>query len=331
MAAIAPTRTSTIIPCPEDPSAEYKWVYCCGAHATEQTATGEAKMLSGEKEPGLVFYHDTKISDIIRSDDVEVQRVARLVNQLVDAIKPLISIPFDYRGLTSKTRRSITLLGHSFGAVFIRDALLRLNEEERRAISVTTFGGSVMIPNALARTVRNYIDPKDLIAKNVNTRLDPTNVLGRMQKIYHKGQELARERGVILNTHIKRALLEVFARDTYDQLDPCTTTQAENAELFGKIFILGQKEGVNRKWIQEGLEKWVDLFKNYNLFTLTDGQPIRKTPFASEETWVVDQDLIEGALDAMIRLGQSSLTYHGGAAMFWTKGAEDPLFSKKGD
>ena len=273
------------------------WLYCCGAHATAESAMKEAELVTSPlQKPGVVFWHHTLVTDFIRNDHEEYLRQAELVSQIATLVQKSEGSP-------------LTAIGHSYGAELIRHALLRLNPEERSSITAITLGGASMIPNSLARSVRNYVHVKDLIAEGANHVFDSAGVLSRVKKVFERVQSGTKS--------IRQAVLQAFARETHDNTSPMLSARIENDEAakkektdrFQQLFIMANGE-IDLTWVARGLEKWVKPLQSYNIFLVHDEDPDPKTPFGHSEELIVDDEMCKEAVAEMIRLGQESLVSH---------------------
>ncbi|HSX11659.1 MAG TPA: hypothetical protein VLF94_08100 [Chlamydiales bacterium] len=287
------------------------WLYCCGAHSTEESALKEAEAFAPKDASRIVFWHKTLVPEFIRDDSDECLRKVDLVNQLAEPIRKYSDYAYGYGGRASSERQPFTAVGHCYGAELIREALLRLTKEERTSITAITLNGVSMIPNALARTVRNYVYVDDLITDGMNHFFDPSGVLERVKKVY--------EERIRPGTHsVRQAILRVFAKETHRNLNTMKQIRTEGDEAakrekssrFQQLFFGFRSDEIDRKGVAHGLKKLIKPIKDYNIYLMQEGAPAPTKPFGADEELVVDERMCEDAIQEMIDLGKRTLAVH---------------------
>lgn len=289
---ITATPMSSVRPVPgqgEQPS----WIYLCGGHATEESSMAEAQQVGLKNKSGIVYWHDTKVEDVIAGDEKAHERQSQLVSQVVALIKKTLPT----------SRGSLTLIGHSYGALLIQKALSQLPAEERGSLDVVTLGGASMVPKRLAKSARNYVDlTHDLIAEGAQHFFDATYMLDRVKRIYH---QIKNAHGAIT---VRKALLEVFAREEQNRLDPMNGV-TRDSDLYRQLFIFGNRDGFDKRWVAERLTRWVAPIVSHNIYPM-EGDTPSEHPLGFGEDLNVDDKLCDEAIQEMIALGKRSLASH---------------------
>ncbi|HSX11660.1 MAG TPA: hypothetical protein VLF94_08105 [Chlamydiales bacterium] len=305
MSAAAKPSMSFLTP----PTGKTHWVYCCGAHATEESARQEAQQIAPKfagENSGAVFWHDTRVLDFVRDDSRELSRQAGLVNRLASSMRKCAELLHE-----KQQDPPLTVIGHSYGAELIRQALLQCSDGGRSHFSVVTLGGVSMIPKSLARTARNYVHVDDLIAEGANRLFDRSGVLDRVKKVYEERMRPG------TNT-VRQAILRVFAREVYENLNTTNLVGKEADEAakiekdgrYVQLFLKFSSEGIDRGWVARGLENWIKPIKDYNIYLMQEGVPVPDKPFGFDEELAADPKMCEDAIQEMIALGKKSLASH---------------------
>ncbi|MDE3046141.1 MAG: hypothetical protein KGJ02_05815 [Verrucomicrobiota bacterium] len=297
------------------PSERPYWMYCCGAFATPDSAREQAATLLGKKGRGVIVHHLTLLNYLDRTPE-EFQRQAKIADFIAEKIKPIITNLSWGPGIcVEKPRNPLTVVAHSFGAELCYQALYRLSEDEREALTVVTYGGVRMIPNSLAKKVINYVSYHDLIAADSNPVFDSENVLARVKKVY-------KEMTFKNESSLRGAIAKVFAQQMHDhfssaKVKPSNDEEAvkqEKTNIFQNVFIFGKGDVLSQERIASGLKSWVELFQKYTIcFVPADSnEKIEPALFSEKDgaTLAVDDDLCNQARQNMVGLGQRSLKSH---------------------
>lgn len=281
---------------PDDSSRQSSWLYCCGAYATPESAEEQAVALTRNiQSRGIIFYHETQGNYDSRHPE-EIERQAQLVNELVKIIQDQISnLSVGPGAVALKPRDPFTVISHSFGTTLCKQALMRLSPDERSTITMIALSGITMIPNFLAKEVKNYVSYNDLIANSSNEVLDSEGVLSRAKKVFEK----------LCNPGmtVRKAILQLCAREAHDE-----AYKIKNRELYQQTFIMGGSDDRIQKIAIEKLGTWTKLFKEYSIFISADDCPPVHHLGHGEK--LDPQEMCDEAVQEMIDLGQKSLKSH---------------------
>ncbi len=228
-------------------------LYCngiCSNHADESQRANfdqQTELLTSvfPNRKVVVYNNPTGLGEFFTNDAAQNEQIEAIATQFSKLIREKIK--------DAKQER-VPIVAHSHGALITKLALERLQAEERAMVDVYAFGGVVMLPKALACSVKNYVFKGDMIAQSANDKFDPKGVLQRVIQ--------AAERSQLDQVSLEDALFNQFKKDWFREYQWGTDKIPE----FVSNFWLGDPDKV--KGADEKYHEYASCLRDYDITLL---------------------------------------------------------------